>query len=480
MSNLRTPSSDLTRRRGRQAVRYALLGASYGLLFPIGATLLSLTLAQRPLSLSEIVAQQTSNPLLWLVDSAPLVLGIFAALAGLRQDRLQQLNLELNERRAELDRAAAELERRVEERTQQLDAVNRELGTRANRLEIIGRLSQSIAQLQDPDELLREIPALITQQLGYYHVGLFLLDESGRFAVLQSASSAGGQRMLARGHKLRVGVTGVVGNVARSGVPRVVRDVQTDSTFYDNPDLPDTRAEAAVPLSAGDRIIGVLDLQSTQVDAFGTEEIDALRVLSNQAAIALENARRLASSQAALSSISDASRDELRRFSEQGGSYGISLSVDGRMTPARPSEDFSSMRAISTGRYVVSEGGEAGGAPLMAFPVKVRDQVVGLIRVEAASGARRWTPDEVELVQGFADRAGAALENTGLLAATQRQAEKERIIREISENIGASTQVDTIVQAAARELSRALGGSEVMVQIEPGAMAAGRKAEEPR
>ncbi len=137
--------------------------------------------------------------------------------------------------------------------------------------------------------MLEESVRLISEQFGFYHAGVFLVDERGEYAVLRAASSEGGQRMLARGHKLKVGEVGIVGYVAGSGEPRVATDVSSDAVFFRNPDLPDTRSEMALPLRVQERVIGVLDVQSTQPAAFTEEDVVVLQTMADQLAVAIAN-----------------------------------------------------------------------------------------------------------------------------------------------------------------------------------------------
>ncbi len=168
-----------------------------------------------------------------------------------------------------------------------------QLQRRATQLTAAAEVAQSAAAILDLGRLLDETVHLISDQFGFYHAGVFLLDEPGEYAVLRAASSEGGQRMLARGHRLAVGQVGIVGYVAGTGQPRIALDVGEDAIFFDNPDLPLTRSEMALPLMTRGRIIGVLDVQSTEPAAFGDEDVAVLRTMANQLATAIENVRLL-------------------------------------------------------------------------------------------------------------------------------------------------------------------------------------------
>lgn len=150
--------------------------------------------------------------------------------------------------------------------------------------------SQAITIL-DEEKLLNETVQLISERLNFYHVAVFLLDESGQYASIRAASSAAGAKMVARQHKLKVGEDGIVGLVALTGHYHLTPDVQKDTQHLRNPNLPETRAEMTFPLIARGRVIGVLDVQSQRAMRLPDEDVAALQTMANQLANAILNAR---------------------------------------------------------------------------------------------------------------------------------------------------------------------------------------------
>ncbi|MCX7855863.1 MAG: GAF domain-containing protein, partial [Anaerolineae bacterium] len=212
-----------------------------------------------------------------------------------------------------------ELEKRVEERTRdlaetslRLQEANRDLARRTAQLEAASTVARRASEFRDVDTLLNETVRLISERFGFYHAGIFLIDEAGEYAVLRATSSEGGRRMLARGHRLAVGEVGIVGYVAGTGKPRIALDVGADAVFFSNPDLPHTRSEMALPLKVGDRVIGVLDVQSVEPSAFTDEDVAVLQTMADQIALAIENARLLEETQARLREVSALTRQMVR------------------------------------------------------------------------------------------------------------------------------------------------------------------------
>ena len=191
----------------------------------------------------------------------------------------------------ELHSHAEKLERRVAERTSDLER-------RTVQLRVAAEVAREATTAEEMDDLLDRAVNLIRERFGFYHAGIFLLDERGEYAVLRAATSEAGRRMLERGHKLKVGEVGIVGYVTSTGQPRIVLDVDTDAIHFKNPLLPETRSELALPLRVGDRIIGALDVQSVQEAAFDEEDVAILQTMADQLAVAIEKLERAAQIQA--------------------------------------------------------------------------------------------------------------------------------------------------------------------------------------
>jgi GAF domain-containing protein len=449
---------------------YTLLGISFGVLFPILATFIEMATQRLPFNELNAFDVQRLNPLLWIIDTAPVILGLFAALAGRRQDKLEKLNTELSAREAQMKLAQATMEQHVNERTAMLEKANRQISRRATHLQAITQLSESIAELQDLNEILPSTTILISEHFGYYHVGIFLLDHDKEYAVLQAANSQGGERMLRRGHQLKLGV-GVVGFAAQTGRPRIALDVGEDAVFFNNPDLPETRSEVALPLKSRGRTMGVLDVQSTEAGAFSGEDLEVLTALANQVSIALENARLLTEARAAYKQMEEVynefTRVEWSRTISQMEQLGFRYQngrIEMLQNELQNPEVFS---AVQSGKVVANQGDERGNnLATVAVPVKLRGEVIGILYIESADPQKEWHEEEVSLFQAVAERAAFAMENARLFQDARRRAAKERLISEATARISSAFNVENILQTTAEELERVLGGSEISIQFQ--------------
>lgn len=403
------------------------------------------------------VTDWLSNIFMFLAFSTMIILGMQKL-----QEEISQGEKQNKVVLRELEESRNTLEERIQLRTADLDLSRRNSERRARQFEAITQVARVIASIQDLDTLLPRITQVISQQFGYYHIGIFMLDDLNEYAVLKAANTQGGQKMLARGHKLRVGQVGIVGYVAGTGNPRIAMNAGEDIVFFNNPDLPETRSEMALPLRIGRQLIGVLDAQSMEVNAFKQEDAEALTTLADQVAIAIQNTRSFRESQDLLveaqrstsNYISQAWR-VLRPDSVVSGYRASGASIQ---PLEQPLEGAHIQRAMQDNQTVLH-------ANHLAIPIRLRGQVLGLINLQTPN--RSWTQDEVDIAEAVAERLSLVLETSTLLKAAQHRADVERITTDITGKLSASIRVEALIQTAAEELSRALGGPDVTVQIQP-------------
>jgi len=418
------------------------------------------------------VAQLLTGPIIRLTQAAEKVsAGDLQTRAHVESsDEIGVLADSFNRMTSQLTDILGGLEKRVLERTADLDKARLLSEKRAQELHSVSEISRLISSEQRLDALLPLITRLVSEKFDYYHIGIFFVDATRQFAVLQAANSEGGQRMRNRGHRLEVESTSIVGNVADTGKARIALDVGTDAVFFDNPDLPGTRSEMALPLNIRNEIIGVLDVQSTQPSAFTENDANILGVLADQVAIAIENARLFGQTQQALSEVQSLYTQFLQKewqsFGRQESKIGYHKSIVGGKPLETPIESDEIRQALQKGEVIVLDGRNGGSQPSIAVPVKLRGQTIGVLQIKAPTKNRKWSQDEINLAQVISDRLALALDNARLLQESQRRAAKEAKIGEVTAKIGASINIRNVLQTAVQELGRALPGSEVVIQFE--------------
>jgi len=358
-------------------------------------------------------------------------------------DEIGTLGVTFNNMTEQLRELLTGLEQRVEERTQ-------ELQNRTGQLEIIADLARSIATIQESDQLLPEITRQVSERFGFYHVGIFLLDKNKQFAVLQAANSEGGQKMLARGHRLGVGQQGIVGYVTSKGQARLALDVGGEAVYFNNPDLPETHSEVALPLRFGQEIIGALDIQSTEGNAFSQEDVEIFSILADQISVAIQNALSLDQAQRALEEADHASRQLTGQAWE---SFKQGMSVRGYYF------DGSKPKPILEQTESAQENGT------LRVPVQIRGQEIASLVLEASESGYKWPEEEVSMIQAAAERAALALENARLLEDAQRRASREQAIGEIASRIGSFTDTEAILRTTVNEIGQKIGGAKIVFEL---------------
>jgi GAF domain-containing protein/HAMP domain-containing protein len=373
-------------------------------------------------------------------------------------DEFGRLAAAFNDMGSRLQASYAELEQRVAERT-------RDLERRSVQLEAAARVAREAAVIQDIVQLLDETVRLISNRFRFYHAGIFLLDDKGEYAVLHAASSEGGQRMLARGHRLRVGQEGIVGYVTGRGEPRIALDVGADAVYFDNPDMPETRSEMALPLRARGEIIGALDVQSTEPNAFSHEDAAVLQTLADQVAMAISNVRLFQQSQESLEAMQraygelsvEAWRELIRARPELGERYDPQSILP---TDSRWRENMK--LAVHKGETVL---GRDRSSPTLATPIRVRDQIIGVLEAYKPTGVGEWTPEQIALLETLTDQLGVALESARLYEESQRRAVRERLAGEVTARIRETLDVETVLKTAVEEVRQAMELPEVVIRL---------------
>jgi GAF domain-containing protein len=367
---------------------------------------------------------------------------------------LELSNLNLNTAQIDLEKRTGELSQRGSE----LQAANKQIQRRATQFEVLAQVTQAITSVRDLQELLPRIAAVISEKFGFYHVGVFLLDGAHEYAVLSATNSKGGRQMLERKHRLRVGEQGIVGNVTATGKPRIAMDVGVDAVFFDNPELPDTHSEMALPLKSGGLVVGALDVQSTEIGAFADEDIQMLTLLADQVSLAIENARLFDETRNALAEAEAVSRQFTRevwgRLPNEQNLLGYRYNLIGASPLEKAVELTDSSNDKTTGKQVESRQ--------IAIPIELRGEIIGTLIVQSPS-AEVLNQDQLDLIKAVAERVALSAENARLFEETTRRAERERLVSDITGKIRSANDPQTMIRTAMEELRNALGASHVEV-----------------
>lgn len=395
----------------------------------------------------------------WLSSSAGVLLAAVLIVTGIR---LMESQFEKSEEIsqslfAELREEQANLEERVRDRTRSLDK-------RTAQLRAVADVGKSITSFRNLAELLQQTTTLIHENFGFYHVGIFLLDDHKEYAVLTAANSEGGLRMLEMKHKLKVEETSIVGYVTANVQARIALDVGADAVFFDNPDLPNTRSEMALPLVATGQVLGALDVQSTEPQAFSEEDIATLQILAEQIAVAIQNANLFSETERALETArtlsGEVSRTAWSKILRHQPRIGYIATPPATVQTYAETLEPTIARAFETGDLILGSDGLT-----ISIPIKVRGQSIGAIRLKKSEISEGWTQEEINLTIALSDQLSGALESARLYRESQQRAAREALVSDISTRISAVSHTDAILRETVHELGQAIGNASVTFQL---------------
>lgn len=340
-------------------------------------------------------------------------------------DEVGELAIYFNRMISRIEELQQNLEKQVKDQTEKLRASNE-----------VGRIASTIL---NPDDLISQVVNLIARTFDYYYVAIFLAAENGRWAELVDATGSAGEILKARRHRLQIGSSSMVGNAIASRQAQVAMDVGEAAIRFNNPLLPNTRSELALPLVVGDRVIGALDVQSIREADFKADDIATLQNLANQVAISIENARLFREMENAL--------NELRQTNRQ------------YISSAWQEKLQTSKLEYTVKSPVISETEETKDVKVN---LNLRDQPIGYIHIETN---KEWSQEDQAWVESLATQVAISLENARLVEESNQSALRERFSASIIQKLWSAPSIDSILQTAARELGRALEASEATIEI---------------
>lgn len=351
--------------------------------------------------------------------------------------QLQAANTSLNTTQKELQNRSVEL----------LSA-NQQLENRTKKLHAIAIVTRTAAAIQDFDLLLSSITSTISRQLDYYYVGLFLLDEQREFAILRSANTDAGQKLLSQGYRIPVGKSVPIRLVAQTARPYTLPG--QGPAHSEKLSFPETRSQLLLPLKSAEQVVGFLDIQSSEEHAFSEDDISILSILTDQVAITIQNLLLYEQSQNALRQ-ADLTSQQIS--AQAWKAYEKAIQAKGYRYDGIKSEPLKDSKAINDGNNS------------LAVPIELRGQTIGSFHLNPSDPVRGWTDDELVIVRATAERVALALEGARLLDEAQKRATREAFLSDVATKLSASFQLDSILRDTVQELGQTLKNSTVTFQL---------------
>jgi len=344
------------------------------------------------------------------------------------------------------------------------------LDRRRLRLVTTRQISREISQQSDLEKLMHDSVELIRTQLGYHQVAIFLNDERNENSFLKAATGEGSQSLLDRNFRVRIHDVGIISSVIARGEPFFTNDLLEETIQYKSSTLSNSKSELTVPLRVGQQILGALDVQSDQKDAFGDEDIEMLQSIADQLASVFDKTKQIQQLKNSVAKLEEnyrsytqgVWRSHLKGTKEHLNYAYIQNALESEFEPPAISEE-----ALNIGETIIapadSENNPQKDESIMAVPIILRDQILGVLNIKY-----RGTDipnDLAALVGNASDRLALALENARLLEQIQERADREHLIGDISSKLRSATDVDSILRTTVAELGKSLGIDEVRIQL---------------
>jgi len=407
-----------------------------------------------------LLTRRTLQPIQTLTRAAAEIAeGNMSSYANIEagNDEIGVLINAFNRMAAQIRNSIVSLEQRVADRTYDLES-------QTLRFRVAAEIARDSTSARDLGDLLDRSAQLILDRFHYYHAGIFIVDKSNEFATLVASPTEAGRAMIANNYRVRVGDIGTVGRVAATGDPRITLDTRFDAVLLTNPLLPDTRSEMVLPLKTENKVIGILDIQSDQLQAFRQDDIAIMQVIADQLATAIERTRLLQEVAQNLNELERAygqyTREGWQKLRTSGRIRNKGYRFDNiRIEPATQLSNIGT-EALAKGIVVNSNGSDSNHE--IAIPIKLRGQTIGVVNAKLREG---YSENSVSTLELAIERLSSALESARLYEEASIRADREQAISQITSAIGSSSEYETILRTTVREIGNLLNDTEVSIQI---------------
>jgi GAF domain-containing protein/HAMP domain-containing protein len=299
------------------------------------------------------------------------------------------------------------------------ETMEEKVATRTHSLQLAAEVGRIVSQVRALDVMLKDAAELIRSRFDLYYVQVYLIDSARTSLVLKSGTGKVGVELLNRNHKLPLNINSINGRAAIEKRSMVVADTAASSAFRPNPLLPHTRSEMAVPLLVGEKVVGVLDMQSANAGSLSQETLPAFEALAGQLAIAIQNASLLEETENARAEVERQARRLVRRnWSEY---------LDAIHTPESLGFVFEENQVSTIPSAEAAQLRQPEKA--VTAPITVTGEPLGMLVVESEN----QSPEEVKLVHAVALQVAQQIENLRIIESAERyRAEAEQASRRLT------------------------------------------------
>lgn len=313
----------------------------------------------------------------------------------------------------------------------QIETQRESLEKRVYQLRTASEITQTTSTIFDTQTLLQKVADLVKERFDLYYVGIFLIDEAREYAVLKYGTGDAGRRMMASKHKLAIGGYSMIGWATQTRKSRIALDVGEEAVHFDNPLLPETRSELALPIVSATSVHGAITVQSRDVSAFDENDVMILQSVADSLAISLENATTFQKNQKALEDIRVLNRAYIKQ------AWWDPLDVDQNLKI-----DYENPQAVE----MPAKPGS------MVIPLLLRDEMIGKIKLEVDKSDM---PSETkEFLDSISAQTTVALENARLIEESHMAALQEQQLNALTSQFSRAASIEEILRTAVMELGK--------------------------
>ena len=378
----------------------------------------------------------------WLVYGADfLVAGVVLIMAASQfKNAFAKMNDEIQLTLDKLEEQKSKLEARVSERTEELENRTKQLHTTTS-------IARTIAEMQDAQNLLQSVVDLISNEFGYYHVGIYILDDQKRSAFLQSASSETGKQLI--GNLFQIESTNKSGfnTVVEKNKYVILSDIESGYQFRDE-NFPITRSRLVLPLSVRGNILGLLDIHSDQPLVFTPEDAGVLQSLADLVAITFDNIQLLDETKSLVTQLEKNTSIQTNQ---------VWTKLTSRHKPA--------YQYTPVGVRPIFSRADHNDDKKLRIPLILQGQNIGSIKLQRKGALEEWSQKEKDLINKIAEQVALAVENSRLVDEAQKNAQRDQMLANISQRIRETLDIESVAKTAATELRRIFDLKEAEISI---------------
>jgi GAF domain-containing protein len=395
------------------------------------------------------IFQRMLTPLITVTQVAKRILGVetLNPLQVNSNDEFNMLAGAINHLLVKIREVTDSRDFSIHERTSALER-------RSKSLYAVSQIVREAGGIRDIQRLYNEIPKMISKYIEKYDIDLYILDDIGEYAILQSTNNEAGLQLLANSYKAVVGHTDNVGYVASVGKPRIVQNPDQNEGGWISPNSSQSRSEITLPMNISGKVIGVIDVHSNLAAAFANEDLEIFQILADQIALAIDNARKLSQLQESAREFQETNnRKTLHNWRQRSGQRKLAYRYN------RVSVD------AFEDSYPVQTPSNAAQGYQLEVPITLDGQTLGSLILRREADQPKWTEEDLSLAVDAVNQVIPALERARMIEEIEQHASLERLVNKFSNQIQKTLDQSSVMRNTVQELSQVVDATRIRFRL---------------